>query len=66
MTSFVQKKILVDPNHQEFAMKQTHKKDIRIVTFDLIGLLPTSHINSYFTMNGVLEFMRKPLMLTVE
>ena len=47
-------------------MKQTHKKDVRIVTFDLIGLLPTSHINSYFTMNGVLEFMRKPLMLTVE
>ena len=51
MTSFVQKKkILVYPNHQEFAMKQTRKKDVRIVTFDLIGLLSTNHINSYFTV----------------
>ena len=44
------KKTLVYPNHQEFAMKQTRKKDVRIVTFDLIGLLSTNHINSYFTM----------------
>ena len=50
MTSFVQK-ILVDSNQQEFAMKQTRKKDlVGIVTFDLIGVLPTNRIISYFTM----------------
>ena len=37
--------ILVDSNHQEFAMKQKCKKDVVvIVSFDLIGLLPTNHI----------------------
>ena len=56
MTSFVQK-ILVDSNHQEFAMKQTRKKDIvGIVTFDLIGLLPTNHIIYIFFDNGIPEF----------
>ena len=40
MTSFVQK-ILVDSNYQEFAMKETCKKDvIGIVIFDLIGYFP--------------------------
>ena len=40
---FVQ--ILVDSNHQELAMKQKPQKDvIDIVSFDLIGLLPTNHI----------------------
>ena len=49
MTSFVQK-ILVDFNHQEFAMKQTCKKYVvGIEAFDLnlIGLLPT--ITLFFT-----------------
>ena len=47
---FVQK-ILIDSNQQEFAMKQTCKKDlVGIVTFDLIGVLPTNRIISYFTM----------------
>ena len=32
-------------------MKQTRKKDlVGIVTFDLIGVLPTNRIISYFTM----------------
>ena len=60
MTSFVLNKILVYPNHQKFAMKQTRKKDVRIVTFDLIGLLPTNHINSYFTM----AYHRQPKLTT--
>ena len=29
---------------------ETHKKDVFIVTFDLIGLLPTNHIIAYVTM----------------
>ena len=50
MTSFVQK-MLVDSNQQEFAMKQTRKKDlVGIVTFDLIGILPTNCIIPYLTM----------------
>ena len=50
MTSFVQK-MLVDSNQEEFAMKQTRKKDlVGIVTFDPIGVLPTNRIISYFTM----------------
>ena len=61
MTSFVQK-ILVDSNQEEFAMKKTRKKDlVGIVTFDLIGVLPTNCI----IYNGIPEFIRKPLMLTV-
>ena len=31
--------------------KKRHKKDVGIVTFDLIGLLPTNHINAYITMS---------------
>ena len=39
-----------------------HRKDVvGIVTFDLIGLLPTC---LYY--NGIPEFMRKCLMLTVK
>ena len=38
MTSFVRK-------------KKTHEKDVGIVTFDLIGLLPTNHIIAYITMS---------------
>ena len=62
MTSFVQK-ILVDSN--QIAMKQMRQKDVVcIVTFDLIGLLPSNHIISYCTCtNGISEFMR--LTLTV-
>ena len=41
-------------------MKQTRKKDVRIVTFDLIGLLPTNDINSYFTM----AYHRQPKLTT--
>ena len=45
MTSLIIVQILVDSNHQEFAMKQKRKKDVvGIVSFDLIGLLPTNHI----------------------
>ena len=29
---------------------ETHKKDVFIITFDLIGLLPTNHIIAYVTM----------------
>ena len=29
---------------------ETHKKDVFIVKFDLIGLLPTNHIIAYVTM----------------
>ena len=29
---------------------ETRKKDVFIVTFDLIGLLPTNHIIAYVTM----------------
>ena len=44
MTSFV-RKVLVYSNHQEFVMKQMLRKDVvGIVTFDLIGLPPTSLI----------------------
>ena len=42
--AFVQK-ILLDSDHQqELVMKQKRKKDVGIVTFYLIGLLPTNHI----------------------
>ena len=45
MTSLIIVQILVDSNHQEFAMKQKRKKNVVvIVSFDLIGLLPTNHI----------------------
>ena len=44
MTSFVQKK---------------HEKDVvEIITFDLIGLLPTNHIIAYITM-AYRSFLRK-------
>ena len=44
MTSLIIVQILVD-YRQEFAMKQKRKKDVVvIVSFDLIGLLPTNHI----------------------
>ena len=44
MTSFVQKK---------------HEKDVvGIITFDLIGLLPTNHITAYITM-AYRSFLRK-------
>ena len=29
---------------------ETRRKDVFIVTFDLIGLLPTNHIIAYVTM----------------
>ena len=45
--------MLVDSNHQEFAMKQKPQRDVfGIVSFDLIGLLPTNHI----IYNGIPEF----------
>ena len=56
--TFVQK-ILVDFNHQqEFAMKQKRKKDVGIVTFYLIGLLPTNHI-IYIIYYGIPEFYKE-------
>ena len=30
--------------------KKRHDKDVGIVTFDLIGLLPTNHIIAYITV----------------
>ena len=42
--------------HQEFAMKQKPQKDVfGIVSFDLIGLLPTNHIICII-YNGIPEF----------
>ena len=42
------------------------KKDVvGIVTFDLIGLLPTNHIIAYITM-AYRRFLRKSLMLTAK
>ena len=32
-----------------FVTKKKHEKDIGIVTFDLIGLLPSNHIIAYIT-----------------
>ena len=65
MTSFVQK-IHVDSNHQEFVMKQTCTKDlVAIATFGLIGVLPTNHIISYFTM-AYQSLWGNLLMLTVK
>ena len=49
-----------------FVKKKTCKKDVvGIVTFDLIGLLPTNHIIAY-KYNGRVEFVRKRSMLTVK
>jgi len=43
-----------------------HEKDVvGIVTFDLIGLLPTNHIIAYITM-AYRRFLRKSLMLTAK
>ena len=51
--------MLVDSNHQqEFVMKQKRKKDVGIVTFYLIGLLPTNHI-IYIIYYGIPEFYKK-------
>ena len=34
-----------------FVKKKTYEKDaVRIITFDLIGLLPTNHIITYITV----------------
>ena len=41
------------------------KDVVGIVTFDLIGLLPTNHITAYITM-AYWSFFRKRLMLTVK
>ena len=42
------------------------KDVVGIVTFDLIGLLPTNHITAYITMAYQSLYMRKCLMLTVK
>ena len=48
--------MLVDSNHQEFAKKQKPQRFVfGIVSFDLIGLLPTNHI-IYIIYNGIPEF----------
>ena len=49
MTSFAQK-ILVDCDCHEFAMTQKWKDVVGIVSFNLIGFLPTNHIFAYITM----------------
>ena len=56
MMSFVKKK------------KMSKKDVVRIVTFDLTGLLPTNHIIAYMYnyYNGKPEFVRKHSMLTVK
>ena len=66
MTSliFVQK-ILVDSNQQEFAMKQTQKRSCW--HYNIWPDWCISHQSHYFLLyNGIPEFMRKPLMLTVK
>ena len=48
-------------------VKKLCEKDVvGIVIFDLIGLLPTNHILAYIIYNGIPEFVRKSLMLTVK
>ena len=42
--------------------QKTRKKDVGIVTFDLIGLLATNHVNSLY-FNGIPELKRKCSML---
>ena len=57
MTSCVQK-MLLDSDHHEFGMTQMCEKDVvGIVTFDLIGLLPTNHFNILQWHVGVYEEM---------
>ena len=66
MTSliFVQK-ILVDSNQQEFAMKQMQKRSCW--HYNIWPDWCISHQSHYFLLyNGIPEFMRKPLMLTVK
>ena len=49
-----------------FVKKKMREKDVvGIVTFDLIGLLPTNHIIALIYYNGILEFVRRHSMLTV-
>ena len=46
--------------------KKMREKDVvGIVTFDLIGLLPTIAYNNYY-YNDIPEFVRKRLVLTVK
>ena len=47
-----------------FVKKKGHEKDVGIVTFDLIGLLPINHIIAYYS--GIREFVKKHSMLTVK
>ena len=43
--------MLVDSDYHEFVMTQNVQKNVvGIVTFDLIGLLPTTHSIAYITM----------------
>ena len=49
-----------------FTKKNTREKDVvGIVTFDLIGLLPTNHTDCLY-YNGIPEFVRKSSTLTVK
>ena len=36
--------------HDIICEKKMHKKDVVIVTFDLIGLIPTNHSIAYITV----------------
>ena len=59
--------VIMTTAHDIICQKKLHKKDVvSIVTFDLIGLLPTSHIIAYIIYNGIPEFVRNCLMLTVK
>ena len=51
-----------------FVPKTGVKDVVGIVTFDLIGLLPTNHIIAYITTQAywIPEFVRKSSMLTVK
>ena len=66
MTSFAQKRYSLTPVITNLWWHKMREKDVvGIVTFDLIGLLPTNHIIAYITM-AYRRFLRKSLMLTAK
>ena len=56
--------VIMHMAHDIICKKKGHEKDVGIVTFDLIGLLPTNHIIAYYS--GIPEFVKKHSMLTVK
>ena len=65
-TSFAQKRYSLTPVITNLWLHKMREKDVvGIVTFDLIGSLPTNHIIAYITM-AYRRFLRKSLMLTAK